>query len=170
MANEPLVAVCGLYCNACTLYRYRHDADRKDAQEFLQKVATRWNVPIEQAACEGCLSEGSLNPNRLKCEIRKCAMSKPGVTRCADCAEFPCEIITKFSNDGVPHHAVVLKNIQRQRKIGIFEWNEEEFERVRCQVCGVSLDWYAKECHRCGTVNPGVVGLFKDVDQPHYRA
>ena len=169
MAEEHLVAVCGLYCGACTLYRILHDADRKDAERFLQRVAQRWNVPVEQVTCEGCLSQGPLSPYCSNCGIRKCAAGKTGVTRCADCPDFPCDIITRFSNDGVPHHSVVLKNIRRQQKIGITEWYEEEFERVRCQVCGVSLDWYVQSCHRCGTINPMVVGLNKDVHQPHYR-
>ena len=170
MEKQPLVAVCGLFCGACSLYRVQHDADRKDAPDLIKRVAERWKVPAEQAVCEGCLSGGPLSPYCAACAIRKCAAGKPGVTRCADCADFPCEIITKFSNDGVPHHNVVLKNIRRQQKIGIDEWYEEEFERVRCQVCGVSLDWYAQSCHRCGTVNPMVVGFNKDVNQPHYRA
>jgi hypothetical protein len=170
MADEHLVAVCGLYCGACTLYRAQHDIDRKDAPEIIRRAADRWKVAPEQTACEGCLSTGPLSPYCAACEIKKCAQGRPGVKRCADCPDFPCETITKFSNDGIPHHSAVLKAIRRQRKIGVTEWYEEEFERMRCQVCGVSLDWYARECHRCGTVSPTVVGFYKDVDQPHYRA
>jgi len=169
MDNQPLVAVCGLFCGACTLYRARHDIDRKDAPEIIKRTADRWKVAPEQLTCEGCLSDGPLTPYCAACAMKKCAAAK-GITRCADCAGFPCETITKFSNDGVPHHASVLKAVRRQKKIGIDEWYEEEFERVRCQLCGVSLDWYATVCHRCGTVNPRVVGLNKDVHEPHYRA
>jgi hypothetical protein len=170
MEGIHLGAVCGLYCGACTLYRARHDIDRKGLESFFQGLAKRWNVPVEQVTCEGCLSKGPISPYCAACEIKKCAAGKPDVTRCNDCPDFPCELITRFSNDGVAHHAVVLKSIRRQQKIGILEWCEEEFERVRCQVCGVSLDWYAQTCHRCGTKNPGVVGFNKDVNQPHYRA
>jgi hypothetical protein len=171
MEGIHLGAVCGLYCGACTLYRARHDIDRKGLENFFQNAAKRLNVPVEQVTCEGCLSKGPLSPYCAACEIKKCAASKPGVTRCADCKEFPCELITKFANDGVPHHSAVLKNIRRQQKIGILEWCEEQYEKIRCQYCGVSVDWYAQTCHRCGKQNPTVItSVMGESLQPYYRA
>ena len=173
MEGEHLGADCGLYCGACTLYRIRHDADRKDLAEVLAPVAERLGIPAEELACEGCLSDGPLSPNCVRCGIRRCAAERPGVTRCADCPEFPCERITRFSTDGVPHHSEVLDNVRRQQKIGVYEWLQEEFERVRCQYCGCSQDWYAQKCHRCGTLHPQTIAtMSRDGTrlQPHYRA
>jgi len=169
--GSHVAGVCGLYCGACTLYRARHDVERKDAQAVLEKIAERWKVPVEQVVCEGCLSQGPISGYCAACEIKKCAASKPGVTRCADCDDFPCDLLMKFANDGVPHHSAVLKNVRRQRKIGIREWVEEEYERDRCQYCGVSLDWYAGVCHRCGTQNASsITSVMGERLQPHYRA
>lgn len=173
MEGEHLGAVCGLYCGACTLYRARHDADRTGLEPLFQELSQRYGVPPEEITCEGCLSDGPLSPHCHVCEVRRCAITKPDVTRCSDCPSFPCGLIIKFSRDGVPHHSEVLKNIRRQQKIGVSEWLQEEYERIRCQYCGVSLDWYAQNCHRCGTKNPSTIaGFLTDGTrlQPYYRA
>ncbi len=169
MKGEHLVSACGLYCGSCTLYRVRHDPERKDANSVLKAFAERFNVPVEGVYCEGCLSEGPRSPFCDECEIRRCAMTTTGVTRCADCSKFPCGLLIKFNNDGVPHHRDIMKNIRRQQKIGAYEWYQEEHERIRCQFCGVSLDWYAQICHRCGTKNTvRTTGLFSH-SSPKYK-
>lgn len=155
MEGEHLAGVCGLYCGACTVYRARHDKERKNVESLLQGQAEEWNVPVEQVTCEGCLSEGPHSPYCAECEIRRCAMTTHDITRCSDCSKFPCGLIIKFNNDGVPHHSGVIKNIRRQQKIGAYEWCQDEHERIRCQFCGVSLDWYAQTCYRCGTKTTG---------------
>jgi len=172
MEGMHLGGVCGIYCGACTIYRARHDYDRNDVDEVLAPIAERLGMPVAEVTCEGCLSDGPHNPYVAKCEIRNCAAARPGVTRCVDCAEFPCERLEKFTSDGIGHHASVIDNIKRQRKLGVYEWLQEEFERVRCQFCGVSLDWYATSCHRCGTKNPqSITTMSRDGVrlQPHSR-
>ncbi len=154
MEGEHLGAVCGLYCGACTLYRAWENDDTEKVLEIYQRMYPNKEVAVEELRCDGCLSEGHLSPYCHQCKIRQCAAEKPGVTRCSDCLDFPCSLITKFSTDGVRHHAEVLKNIRRQQKVGVDEWLQEEYERMRCQLCGVSLDWYAQTCHRCGTAQP----------------
>lgn len=154
MEGEHLAAVCGLYCGACTIYRARHDQDRQGLDKLFQDMSERLKVPPEEIVCDGCLSQGRLMPHCQECKIKQCAADKPGVERCSDCSEFPCSLITSFSDDGVPHHGAVLKNIRRQQELGVYEWLQEEYERVRCQYCGVSLDWYAQTCHRCGIAQP----------------
>jgi len=87
---------------------------------------------------------------------------------------FPYDIINEHCNSGVPHHSKGFKNISRQQKIGVYDWCQEEYERIRCQFCGVSLDWYAQTCYRCGTTNATkITGFLKDrpsSDYTHYRA
>ena len=73
----------------------------------------------------------------------------------------------------MPHHSNVIKNIRRQQEIGVYEWCQEEYERIRCMYCGVSLDWYARTCHRCGTKNATrMTGFLKDSPPTYtyYRA
>lgn len=150
MEGEELVAVCGLYCGACRLYRAWHD----DRKETLEEIRSARKLSLEALHCDGCLSQGNLGPHCPECEIRFCAEEKPGVTRCSDCPDFPCNIITAFNNDGVRHHAEALENVRRQREVGIEEWLEEQYERWRCMFCGVSLDWYDRTCYRCGAQQP----------------
>lgn len=154
MEGKHLAAVCGLYCGACSLYRARRDNNRERLEEIVKNMTERRQVKPEDIDCDGCLSGGHLMPYCRNCKIRLCAISIPGVTWCSDCPNFPCSIIASFNNDGVRHHAEVFKNIRRQQKVGVDEWLQEEYEQWRCQFCGVSLDWYAQTCHRCGTSQP----------------
>ena len=154
MEGDHLAAVCGLYCGACAIYRARRDDNRERLEEICQLMSSRQQVTLDDLYCDGCLAQGRLSPYCLECKIRLCAMDKPGITRCSDCPDFPCSLITDFNNDGVRHHAEVLENVRHQRDIGVDEWLQEEYERWRCSFCGVSLEWYAQTCYRCGTPQP----------------
>ena len=154
MEGEHLAGVCGLYCGACTLYRALRDQNQERLEKLAKNMSERWGMSTDEMQCDGCLSGGKLMPYCQQCKISLCAEEKPGVTRCSDCPDFPCSLITNFNNDGVAHHGAVFENIRRQQKVGVEEWLQEEYERMRCQFCGVSLDWYAKVCHRCGTTEP----------------
>ena len=173
MEGEHLASVCGIYCGACPVYRVRHDIDRKNSERILQRLGEQLKVPVEQVTCEGCLHEGHSRVAFERCDVARCAASKPGVSRCSDCPDFPCDIINEHCNSGVPHHSKGFQNIHRQQKIGVYEWCQEEYERIRCQFCGVSLDWYSQTCHRCGTTNATkITGFLKDKpsNYTHYRA
>ena len=156
MELEELVAVCGLYCGACPVYRVRQDNNQEGLEEIRQNMSQRQGreVSLDEVWCDGCLSGGRLSSFCQKCEIRLCAAGKPGVTRCSDCSDFPCDRIIAFNNDGVRHHAEVLDNVRRQQELGFEEWLQLEYERWRCEQCGVSLEWYSKSCPRCKTAQP----------------
>ncbi len=154
MEGEELVAVCGLYCGACRLYRAWHDNLAERLEEMRQRMSSRGQVTLDDLHCDGCLAQGHLAPYCQECKIRLCAANKPGVTRCSDCPDFPCSLITDFNNDGMRHHAEVLQNVRHQREIGVDEWLQEQYERWRCAFCGISLDWYARSCFRCQTSQP----------------
>jgi len=154
MEGEHLAAVCGLYCGACSIYRAWRDDDQERVQAIYDLMSSRMKITLEDTHCDGCLGQGKLTPYCQQCDIRACAAEKPGVTRCSDCPDFPCSLINDFNNDGIRHHAEVLENIRHQREIGFDEWLQEEYERWRCVFCGVSLEWYAKKCYRCGTPQP----------------
>ncbi len=168
MEGTHLASVCGTYCGSCRIYRVRHDIDRKNSESVLQRLSEQLNVPVELVTCEGCLHEGRSSIAFDRCEVAQCAASKPGVTRCSDCPDFPCKLIIEHCNCGIPHYSDGLKNILRQQKIGIYEWCQEEYERIRCHFCGVSLDWYARTCYRCGTKNANRMTGFLDTIPPTY--
>ena len=152
--NEHLAAVCGLYCGACTLYRARRDDNPKRLREVLQQAIERWQVPEDEIECDGCLGGGRLTPYCRDCRTRLCAKDRPGVTRCSDCSDFPCDLNTAFNNDGMRHHAEVLENLRRMREIGAEKWIVEQEERWRCPGCGAQVDWYARTCYSCGVTQP----------------
>ena len=138
------VGICGIYCGTCPRYL----AHRLNDTEEMEKIHHETGVPVDQIRCDGCLSDVRAAPCQ-DCDIRDCAVSR-GITHCAQCAEFPCQLITDFNNDIFAHHSEVLENIQRQRDIGIDEWLEEQRQRWRCPGCGRESDWYATECIQCG--------------------
>ena len=148
--NEPLAAVCGLYCGACALYRARRDNDANRLEEILKA----WNMPEGESYCDGCLGGGVLTPYCRDCKMRQCAEEKPGVTRCGDCPDFPCHLITDFNNDGMRHHAEALENLVHMHDIGAEKWIHEQEERWRCPECRAQMHWYERSCYLCGVAQP----------------
>lgn len=154
MPQEHLAAVCGLYCGACVIYRALHDNNQTRIEEFLPDISSRLGATNDNLQCDGCLSGGRLTKYCQHCAIRLCSIDKPGVTRCSDCPDFPCPLVTDFNNDGMRHHAEVLDNLQRMREIGVTAWLTEQEERWRCSHCGAPVEWYARPCFQCGTPQP----------------
>jgi hypothetical protein len=152
--NEHLAAVCGLYCGACSLYRARRDDNPQRLEEILRAMTERWNVEEDEIECDGCLGGGRLTPYCRDCRMRLCAEEKQDVTRCSDCSDFPCSMITDFNNDGMRHHAEVLENLRRMREIGVEKWIAAEEERWSCPGCGIQVDWYARTCFKCDATQP----------------
>ena len=65
--KKELVAPCGLYCGVCGVYIAHRDGNIK----FKERLTTVYNVPVEEIACEGCLSE-RLFGFCLTCSIKSC--------------------------------------------------------------------------------------------------
>jgi hypothetical protein len=147
--KKKFVAPCGLYCGACSI---RAAYNLKDVQ-LLQAMADGVSlylghkVEANDLACEGCLSD-VVSVSCRECKIRDCAFAK-GLTRCSECADFPCELVTNFNNDGLPHHSEVLKNIRRQKDIGVDSWLAEQDKKWCCPNCHAETDWYAGQCPDC---------------------
>lgn len=110
-------------------------------------------VKVKDLTCEGCLSDVRAIMCR-ECNLRTCAFEK-GLTYCAQCADFPCQQIIDFNNDGFRHHSEVLDNIRRQQEIGIDAWVKEQEERWCCPNCSCVVDWYAGQCPDCNTTLKG---------------
>lgn len=153
--KKKFVAPCGLYCGACSI---RAAYNRKDEQ-LLKTMADGVSIYLghkveaNDLACEGCLSDVVAISCR-ECKIRDCAFAR-GLTRCSECADFPCELVTSFNNDGLPHHAEVLKNVRRQKEVGVDSWLAEQDKRWRCPSCSAGTDWYAGRCPECDSAIGG---------------
>ena len=149
-----LAAVCGLYCGACTVYRARRDENPKRLEKILHERSRRWKLNADDIDCDGCLAGGRLMPHCERCRMRQCAEARLGVSRCADCPEYPCKLISAFADDGMRHHGEVLTNLRRIKEIGAEQWIAEQQERWRCPECSTRLDWYARTCYSCGSAQP----------------
>jgi hypothetical protein len=55
------------------------------------------------------------------CPTRACAIER-GLLHCGECAEYPCDVLNGFYNDGKPHHAQARLNMLEIIKIGADEW------------------------------------------------
>jgi len=155
MDTENLAAVCGLFCGACEFFRAGQDHTLPKRQEFLQRVAARLGyLALDSFRCDGCLGQGHLTPWCRNCEIKLCPALQFGMTRCSDCPDFPCLRVSNFNDDGMQHHAEVLKNLRRFKEIGVNNWAKQEEERWRCPQCGNSFAWYDRSCFHCGTKRP----------------
>jgi hypothetical protein len=149
---EKLVAPCGLYCGACPMYLSTQENNDKRMESLIQQFsAGKMQMKREDLLCDGCIAGGRVASFCRRCAIRSCAEAKPDVTRCSDCAEFPCARITNFNNDGMTHHSEVLENLRHLREMGLGKWTQYEQDRWRCPKCKESLSWYDKACQKCGT-------------------
>ena len=86
---KPMLAYCGLDCEACDAYLATIHDDQA-LREKTAKLWTEWNQTLilpEQINCEGCRGSGvkTIYCDSL-CPIRQCALGK-GVTTCGDCPE-----------------------------------------------------------------------------------
>jgi len=151
--QEKLIAPCGLYCGACSIRLAGKRGDLNLLNQIAEVLTAQEGRPIrrEDLACDGCLSNEVVAIVCRDCELRACALEK-GFRHCSECPESPCKALVDFSRDGLPHHAEVLEAIQRQRKIGLDSWTEEQRLRWRCPECGGNVDWYAGQCYDCTAV------------------
>jgi hypothetical protein len=146
MAKDPniLLAACGLFCGAC--YHYRASFYTSDR---LYQEAARRGRGLEGFTCRGCRSDKLyIHPGCAQCEIRACTDRK-GIIHCGLCAEFPCERIKAFQNDGRLHHQTVLLELERMREMGAAQWLTEQEQRWQCE-CGEPYGWYEETCNPCG--------------------
>lgn len=154
-----LAAACGTYCGACPAYLAKYSEDdrmtMKRRENVLPGPTTEPDtIPhpswMDGILCDGCLSSGEIAAHCQECDIKICAASKPGVTRCSECDELPCHRITKMIDTGLLHRGEYMTNLSRIREMGVHEWVKYEEERWRCPHCGVPVSWYDAECAGCG--------------------
>jgi len=151
-SGEKLVAPCGLYCGACPMYLATQENSEKRLESLMKQFsAGKMQMKREDLLCDGCIGGGRVASFCRSCAMRSCAESKPDVTRCSDCPDFPCSKITNFNNDGMTHHSEVLQNLRALKEMGISKWTQYEQDRWRCPQCKATLSWYDSACQKCGT-------------------
>ena len=73
------IGCCGAYCKTC-----------------IEQQKEKY--PNERT-CRGCklgYESGERDVNKAKCEIKVCCFRERGLETCADCPDYPCEILGEF--------------------------------------------------------------------------
>ena len=96
-----VVARCGFRCDACKAF-----AANNRSHDDRIRVALAWSqyfgmkIPSEKLHCNGCIGAecaGNDLPDTT-CQIRSCVIAR-GMNTCADCYDYPCEIIESRMNE-----------------------------------------------------------------------
>jgi hypothetical protein len=139
------VGYCGIYCENCPVYRlYREGSEE---EKFQLAFTTRCS--LDQLRCEGCRTSDRFVMSKY-CMFRRCAKGR-GLEACAFCAEFPCETLTAFYEEGTPSQREALENSRRMKAIGLDAWLREAGKKWLCGECGAPLVVGADRCPACGT-------------------
>ena len=140
--DKKLAAVCGLPCEACTMYIASTDDPAR-----LKMFAARYQLPEEEIKCFGCRSE-KRTPSCDRCKMCSCAAER-GVEFCVECAEYPCADIKKFQSE-MPHRIELWDDLEQIKNAGCENWLKTIRENYACPQCGVINSAYDAACRKCG--------------------
>ena len=143
--KKELLAPCGLYCGVCSIYMAHRDNNIKFKQVLLP-VYKAFAKTIDDIACTGCLSDGTVFPVCKSCAIKKCCQER-GIEGCFQCEEFPCKFINNFPI--AVGKKVIMRTIPYWKNYGTEKFVEEEEKRYHCPECGNPLFRGAKKCNKC---------------------
>lgn len=140
--DKNLAAVCGLYCEACTLYI----ATTEDP-ERLKGLAARFQLSEEEIKCYGCRS-AKRGPYCEKCKMFACAAER-GIDFCVECAEYPCDDLKRFQSERA-HRIELWDDLERIKTIGYKRWLKEIRGNYTCPRCRSINSAYDLKCRKCG--------------------
>lgn len=142
-ATAPVTAaVCGLYCDACTLFIGSHEDP-----ERLALSASRMGWDLTEAYCDGCRAERR-TPYCRTCDLYACA-DRRGHSFCQECEDYPCAELESFRQER-PHRTEILDNLDRIAEAGVDTWLREVKSRYSCRSCGTLNSAYDLKCRACG--------------------
>jgi len=137
-----LAAVCGLLCQACTIYIAGHEDP-----ERLARLAAGFEQSTEETYCDGCRAERRMSYCR-SCTMFACAAER-GLAFCGECVDYPCADLLTFGCER-PHRADIHEDLRRIGEIGPEAWMEEARLRYTCPSCGTINSAYDLRCRHCG--------------------
>jgi hypothetical protein len=141
-SDKKLAAVCGLYCEACTLYI----ATTEDP-ERLKILSERFQLSEEEMTCYGCRAE-KRGPYCQTCRMFSCAVER-GIDFCSECDEYPCDDLKEFQSQ-MPHRNELWNDLERIKEIGYKNWMQEVRKNYTCPQCGIINSAYDLKCRKCG--------------------
>jgi predicted RNA-binding Zn-ribbon protein involved in translation (DUF1610 family) len=139
--DKKLAAVCGLYCEACSLFI----ATTEDPAR-LKGLAERFELPEETIKCYGCRSD-KRGPYCQTCKMSACAGER-GIDFCVQCPEYPCEELKQFQS-AMPHRIELWEDLERIKAVGYEEWLKEKRVHYSCPQCGSLNSAYDFKCRKC---------------------
>ena len=140
--DRRLASVCGLYCEACTVFIGSH-SDRAR----LEGIAAKRHVPVDQLECDGCRSDRRPAHCRT-CTFISCAATH-AVDFCAECAEYPCAALRTFQT-AMPHRLELWQDQARIQEAGVEQWLGEIRLHYSCPECRTINSAYDLRCRQCG--------------------
>jgi hypothetical protein len=140
--DKKLAAVCGLYCEACTLYI----ATTEDP-ERLKGFSERFQLSEEAMRCYGCRS-GDRGPYCQTCKMFTCAADR-GIDFCVECEDYPCQDLKQFQSE-MPHRRELWQDLERIKTVGYEDWLKEIRENYTCSQCQTINSAYDLKCRKCG--------------------
>jgi hypothetical protein len=141
--DQKLAAVCGLFCEACSLYI----ATREEPAR-LTRLAAQFKLTEEEVACLGCRA-GKRGPYCTTCHMATCAR-KRGVDFCSQCPDYPCAELQAFQAER-PHRLELWENLAQIREQGWQRWATDMRRHYACPACGTLNSAYDFQCRTCGT-------------------
>ena len=139
--DKQLAAVCGLYCEACSLFI----ATTGDPAR-LKGLAARFQLSEEAIKCYGCRS-AKRGPYCENCKMFACAAER-GIDFCSKCEEYPCDDLKQFQA-AMPHRIDLWADLERIKSIGYRQWLKEIRENYACPRCQIINSAYDLKCRKC---------------------
>lgn len=141
-SEKNFVAVCGLYCEACSWF-----ISTTEDIEGLKRLAAQRNWSVEESKCYGCRSDKRL-PYCEKCKMFVCAAER-GIDFCSECEEYPCNDLKQFQS-AMPHRIELWVNLERIKSVGYKQWLKEIRKNYTCPRCQALNSIYDLKCRKCG--------------------
>lgn len=139
--DKMLAAVCGLYCEACSLF-----IATKEDPARLKGMAIRFQVSEEAVKCYGCRSS-KRGPYCEKCKMFSCAAER-GIDFCVECAQYPCSDLKQFQSER-PHRIELWDDLEQIRAMGYKHWLKNIRQNYTCPQCRSINSAYDSKCRKC---------------------
>jgi hypothetical protein len=141
-SDKKLAAVCGLYCEACTIFIATNEDPAR-----LKALAALFQVSEEALKCGGCRSD-KRTPYCEQCKMFACAAER-GLDFCIECTEYPCNELKQFQSEA-PHRLELWEDLERIKAIGYKQWLNEVGKKYTCSHCQSINSAYDLKCRKCG--------------------
>jgi len=105
---------CALSCDKCTIHL-------RTPEELAYWEEQK--IDLDTIRCDGCRSSLEGNHWSPTCPILVCCVYKKQLSYCAQCEEFPCDILKKWGVEN-EHHAKALQRLKEMKEQGVVQWLE----------------------------------------------